>query len=240
MPSKTWTRGGSDASTSTTTTTTKPKPNQDGGFNNKSSSSTKRKGTWTRGGGGDNSQRSDDTDGASAKKKRSGMNEKAAPFEPRSVKEQREQLAAKLAAVEKERAKLKAALEAAEAEKIKQAKLAEERKAKAKADSEDRQKRAGNLLSGFRGVRKTNEERVEQLAKPVENVSPEEIERRAVQRVLLAGSDWQTLDLPPGSQKKWVKKSYLELAKVLHPDKCSAPGAKEAFQKLNKAYKALS
>lgn len=239
MPSKTWTRGGSDASTSTTTTT-KPKPNQDGGrFNNKSSSSTKRKGTWTRG-GGDNSQRSDDTDGASAKKKRSGMNEKAAPFEPRSVKEQREQLAAKLAAVEKERAKLKAALEAAEAEKIKQAKLAEERKAKAKADSEDRQKRAGNLLSGFRGVRKTNEERVEQLAKPVENLSPEEIERRAVQRVLLAGSDWQTLDLPPGSQKKWVKKSYLELAKVLHPDKCSAPGAKEAFQKLNKAYKALS
>jgi len=239
MPSKTWTRGGSDASTSTTTTT-KPKPNRDGGFNNKSSSSTKRKGTWTRGGGGDNSQHGDDTDGASAKKKRSGMNEKAAPFEPRSVKEQREQLAAKLAAVEKERAKLKAALEAAEAEKIKQAKLAEERKAKAKAESEDRQKRAGNLLSGFRGVRKTNEERVEQLAKPVENLSPEEIERRAVQRVLLAGSDWQTLDLPPGSQKKWVKKSYLELAKVLHPDKCSAPGAKEAFQKLNKAYKALS
>lgn len=241
MPSKTWTRGGSDASTSTTTTT-KPKPNRDGGgFNTtkQSSSSTKRKGTWTRGGGDNNGQHEEDADGG-AKKKRSGMNDKAAPFEPRSVKEQREQLAAKLAAVEKERAKLKAALEAAEAEKIKQAKLAEERKAKAKADSEDRQKRAGNLLSGFRGVRKTNEERVEQLAKPVENLSPEEIERRAVQRVLLAGSDWQTLDLPPGSQKKWVKKSYLELAKVLHPDKCSAPGAKEAFQKLNKAYKALS
>ena len=238
MPSKTWTRGGSDASTSTATKPKpKPKPTRDVLNDKSSTGATKRKGTWTRGGGGDDD---DDRADGSARKKRSGMNEKAAPFEPRSVKEQREQLAAKLAAVEKERAKLKAALEAAEAEKIKQAKLAEERKARAKADSEDRRKRAGNLLSGFRGVRKTNEERVEHLAKPVENLSPEEIERRAVQRVLLAGSDWQTLDLPPGSQKKWVKKSYLELAKVLHPDKCSAPGAKEAFQKLNKAYKALS
>ena len=41
------------------------------------------------------------------------------------------------------------------------------------------------------------------------------------------------------SQKKWVTKAYRELAKLLHPDKCSAPGAKEAFQKLNKAYGAL-
>ena len=50
-----------------------------------------------------------------------------------------------------------------------------------------------------------------------------------------------SLRLAAGLAKEvWVTKSYRELAKILHPDKCAAPGAKEAFQKLNKAYKALS
>ena len=139
-------------------------------------------------------------------------------------------------AVEAEKAKLKAALEAAAREKAEK----RDREAAKVAESARRERAAGNLLSGFRGVRKNAEEREEKLAAPVENLSPEEIERRAVQRVQLAGTDWQVLDLPPGSQRKWVTKSYRDLAKILHPDKCSAPGAKEAFQKLNKAYRALS
>lgn len=160
----------------------------------------------------------------------------ASAFEPASRRVEREALEAKMRAVEAEKAKLKAAIEAAAREKAEK----RDREAAKAAESARRERAAGNLLSGFRGVRKNAEAREEKLAAPVENLSPEEIERRAVQRVQLAGTDWQVLDLPPGSQKKWVTKSYRDLAKILHPDKCSAPGAKEAFQKLNKAYRALS
>ena len=60
---------------------------------------------------------------------------------------------------------------------------------------------------------------------------------RAVRRVMAAGTDWQVLDLPPNAQQKCVRQSYRDLAKRLHPDKCKAPGAKDAFQKLSRAYK---
>ena len=67
-------------------------------------------------------------------------------------------------------------------------------------------------------------------------LTPEEQDRQAVRRVMMAGTDWQVLDLPPNAQMKWVKQSYRELARRLHPDKCKAPGAKDAFQKLSRAY----
>ncbi|OUS47202.1 RBJ protein [Ostreococcus tauri] len=218
MPGRTWTR--SDVETVTT--------RAHAGDDASTRASTKRQGkTWTREGGDD-----DGTRAAKTPKLRA----EARAFEPATQKAKREALEAKLRAVEREKAALREALERAAREKAEK----KEREAAKVAETARRKVAAGNLLSGFRGVRKTVEDREEKLAKPVENVSPEEIERRAVRRVQLAGTDWQVLDLPPGSQKKWIVKNYRDLAKILHPDKCSAPGAKEAFQKLNKAYKALS
>ena len=43
------------------------------------------------------------------------------------------------------------------------------------------------------------------------------------------GTDWQ-VSTTVRSQKKWVTKAYRELAKLLHPDKCSAPGARRRFK----------
>ena len=226
MPGRTWTRG--DATT-TAKEAVKTKP----AVKSSPAQTKKRQATWSRE-DGEAKRGGNGKEGTQARLRAS-----AAAFEPASAKAQREALEAKMKAVEAEKAKLKAALEAAAAKKAQDAREKKEKEEAAKADAARRQRAAGNLLSGFRGVRKQCEERVDEIAKPVENLSQEEIERRAVQRVVLAGTDWQVLDLPPGSQKKWVTKSYRELAKILHPDKCAAPGAKEAFQKLNKAYKAL-
>ena len=243
MPSKTWTRGDATAAPSTTTDAANPK------LNASSAAPAKRKTTWERGVDSTNAptgtkavptttsatkrpRRS--VDGAASKPPaKASLNATAAPFEPKRA------LEAKLKAVEEEKAKLRAAIEA-QKRKVEDARAAKEKKDADARDKAERVKRAGNLLSGFRGVRKAVEEREEKLAPQAEQLSAAEIERRAVQRVVLAGSDWAILDLPPGSQKKWIKKSYMELAKILHPDKCQAPGAKEAFQKLSKAYRALS
>ena len=68
----------------------------------------------------------------------------------------------------------------------------------------------------------------------------EELDRIAVRRVMAAGSDWAVLDLAVNAQAKWVRQAYRDLARRLHPDKCKAPGAKDAFQKLSRAYQNIS
>jgi len=228
MPGRTWTRGaGAGATETTATASTSSKPGATA-----SSGGTKRRATWTRDGS------KEDADATAAPRR---LRADASAFEPASVKAQREALEAKMKKVEEEKAKLRAALEL----KAREAREKKARDAERAADAARRERAAGNLLSGFRGVRKRTDDEGDDakdgggFVKPEVKLSQEEIERRAVQRVQLAGTDWQVLDLPPGSQKKWVTKSYRELAKLLHPDKCSAPGAKEAFQKLNKAYGAL-
>ena len=229
MPGRTWTRGdranGGETATATTSKSAKS-----------SAASTtvgsKRRATWTR----DGSRGDEDAAGRGETTRR--LRADASAFEPASVKAQREALEAKMKKVEEEKAKLRAALEG----KAREAREKKARDAERAADAARRERAAGNLLSGFRGVRKRNEDEGDAnggFVAPEVKLSQEEIERRAVQRVTLAGTDWQVLDLPSGSQKKWVTKAYRELAKLLHPDKCSAPGAKEAFQKLNKAYGAL-
>ena len=229
MPGRTWTRGdranGGETATATTSKSAKSSaPSTTVG--------SKRRATWTR----DGSRGDEDAAGRGETRR---LRAEASAFEPASVKAQREALEAKMKKVEAEKAKLRAALEG----KAREAREKKARDAERAADAARRERAAGNLLSGFRGVRKRNEDDGDAnggFVAPEVQLSQEEIERRAVQRVTLAGTDWQVLDLPPGSQKKWVTKSYRELAKILHPDKCAAPGAKEAFQKLNKAYKALS
>ncbi len=42
--------------------------------------------------------------------------------------------------------------------------------------------------------------------------------------------------LPAGSGRNDIRSRYRDMAKALHPDKCRAPGAKDAFQRLFEAY----
>ena len=107
-----------------------------------------------------------------------------------------------------------------------------------------KQKAASNLLSGFAAARKKHgvgtADGPKPAVEPEVELTQEEKDRQEVRRVMMATSDWQVLNLVPNAQPKWVKQAYRELAKVLHPDKCKAPGAKDAFQKLSKAYQNIN
>jgi curved DNA-binding protein CbpA len=65
-------------------------------------------------------------------------------------------------------------------------------------------------------------------------------DQKEVDRVLAAGSDYGVLKLAPGADSASIKKRYKEMAIQLHPDKCKAPEAGDAFHKLVKAYQHLS
>ena len=123
-----------------------------------------------------------------------------------------------------------------------------ERKEAALAKAE-RARAADALLSGFAGARRragagthagnaNSTEGGEGIESP--ELTAEELDRIAVRRVMAAGSDWAVLDLAVNAQAKWVRQAYRDLARRLHPDKCKAPGAKDAFQKLSRAYQNIS
>ena len=105
------------------------------------------------------------------------------------------------------------------------------------------------MLSGFAGARRRtgagthagNGEGIDAAAdEAVPELTAEEMDRVAVRRVMAAASDWAVLDLAVNAQAKWVRQAYRDLARRLHPDKCKAPGAKDAFQKLSRAYQNIS
>ena len=135
-----------------------------------------------------------------------------------------------------------------------EARAALRRKEAALAKAE-RAKAASNLLSGFAGARRrtgagTHAGNANSTGggegidaaddEAVPELTAEEIDRVAVRRVMAAASDWAVLDLAVNAQAKWVRQAYRDLARRLHPDKCKAPGAKDAFQKLSRAYQNIS
>lgn len=44
------------------------------------------------------------------------------------------------------------------------------------------------------------------------------------------------LQVPPGAGRDAIRAAYRDAARALHPDKCPAPRAKDAFQRLYEAY----
>lgn len=60
-----------------------------------------------------------------------------------------------------------------------------------------------------------------------------------VDRILSAHTDYEVLNLHPGVDASTVKKRYREMAVKLHPDRCNASGASDAFQKMVKSYKQI-
>ena len=63
---------------------------------------------------------------------------------------------------------------------------------------------------------------------------------KEVERVLAAGTEYGVLRLAPGADASTVRRRYREMAVQLHPDKCKAPRAGEAFHKLVKSYQQLA
>lgn len=76
-----------------------------------------------------------------------------------------------------------------------------------------------------------------------DSAGPEAARRSAdadeVGRVLCALTDADALGLPPNPAPEAVKRAYRALAKRLHPDKCTAARATDAFQRIAKAYQRL-
>ena len=60
-----------------------------------------------------------------------------------------------------------------------------------------------------------------------------------VDRILSAHTDYEVLNLHPGVDASTVKRRYREMAVKLHPDRCNASGASDAFQKMVKSYKQI-
>jgi len=58
--------------------------------------------------------------------------------------------------------------------------------------------------------------------------------------VLGSLTDADALGLAPHPGAEAVKRAYRTLAKRLHPDKCTAPRATDAFQRILRAYQRLS
>jgi len=50
---------------------------------------------------------------------------------------------------------------------------------------------------------------------------------------------FRRLGMPPHAPREACRKSYLQLALRLHPDKCDHPKAKEAFEAVEEAFRAV-
>ena len=61
----------------------------------------------------------------------------------------------------------------------------------------------------------------------------------AIARVLAAADAYEALGVERGASQAACKKAYRRLALRLHPDKCQAPHAEEAFKRVSAAYAAL-
>ena len=61
----------------------------------------------------------------------------------------------------------------------------------------------------------------------------------AIARVLAAADAYEALGVESGASQAQCKKAYRRLALKLHPDKCRAPRAEEAFKRVSAAYAGL-
>ena len=179
------------------------------------------------------------------------LNANASSFTPsvsfaKEQERKKRELQQKLLLMERQKAELKAKVEeAARLAKLKEEQEEERVTKRFKEEQElknEKAKRAGNLLSGFKDSLKNKgdvgnggQDTADAKKSNAENETKKEIER-----VLQAGTDWAVLNLPRGSKKKWLTQSYRELARSLHPDKCALPPAKQAFQRVKEAYENLS
>ena len=68
--------------------------------------------------------------------------------------------------------------------------------------------------------------------------TPEQL--RNVQRIISSTTYYDILEISRNATDDEIKKAYRKLALRIHPDKCHAPGAEEAFKNVGKAFQCLS
>ena len=56
----------------------------------------------------------------------------------------------------------------------------------------------------------------------------------------MAKDFYSVLDIDPETDKEEIRKAYLQLARLYHPDVSKAPDARERFEEINHAYSILS
>lgn len=71
---------------------------------------------------------------------------------------------------------------------------------------------------------------------PVSDRATPAVSKSDVERLLKSTSDYECLQVKTGECSAVIKKKFKELARMFHPDKCKIEGAKEAFQRLSRAY----
>ena len=252
---KSWVRG-----EPTTTTKTKGDYDDNNNNNNNNSLGGKKRGFNDNGAGGYShhhhqnysNQRVKLSKNTYSRSGKDSLNANASSFTPSAsfTKEQerkKRELQQKLYLMEKQKAELKAKVEeAARLAKLKEEQEEERATKRFKEEQElkkEKAKRAGNLLSGFKDSLKNKVDVVGnggQDTADAKKSTAENETKKQIERVLQAGTDWAVLNLPRGSKKKWLTQAYRELAKILHPDKCALPRAKQAFQRVKEAYENLS
>ncbi|OII75589.1 uncharacterized protein cubi_02110 [Cryptosporidium ubiquitum] len=70
--------------------------------------------------------------------------------------------------------------------------------------------------------------------------SASETSESMCKRILKAKNFYDTLGIPKDADDAAIKKAYKKLALQLHPDKCKAPSAEEAFKRIAMAFQTLS
>jgi curved DNA-binding protein CbpA len=74
----------------------------------------------------------------------------------------------------------------------------------------------------------------------MENNNNYEIKQSAtIRRILKSSNYFEVLDVERNATKDQIKKSFRELSKMVHPDKCSHPNSTQAFRQLQKASETL-
>jgi len=64
--------------------------------------------------------------------------------------------------------------------------------------------------------------------------------KKLIKRVLSTKEFYERMGLERTASSEEIKKRFRKLSLLLHPDKCTLPGAEESFKAINQAYTVLS
>jgi TolA-binding protein len=140
---------------------------------------------------------------------------------------------------------LKAAIMQQQAKKdaLKAAQEVQQQQQKQQQEMEQRKSRLNSAFgSAFANAAKAQAEAKQQAAAAAAAAAAaigSDADTEEVKRVLASKTHYDVLQLKPGCGSGALKKRYREMAVRLHPDKCKADKASDAFQRAHTAYQEL-
>lgn len=140
---------------------------------------------------------------------------------------------------------LKVAIQQQQAKKdaLKAAQEVQQQQQKQQQEMEQRKSRLNSAFgSAFANAAKVQAEAKQQAAAAAAAAAAaigSDADTEEVKRVLASKTHYDVLQLKPGCGSAALKKRYREMAVRLHPDKCKADKASDAFQRAHTAYQEL-